>query len=298
MRQLVRRHLGKVMAGGAIAVAGTALMVAVTLPGTAGADENADGRPGQSQGDSAGQSRQGDPSEQGQADDGEAGTGQDDGQRQGSADADAPPPAEIQAAPTEGEKGIGSDPLTDDELKQAERLASAGDLRRAARDVEGDRGPELLYTNLQEPDPNAPAGQANRMAEVVLYDYEQEATVTKTVDLSSGKVLETVTTRGAQPPPSQGELAEAARLLIAHPLGQDLKKDFRHATGKNLTEPGQAELSGMIFRKDTTLKVPAVLKDCGKNRCLSVVFKVKNGPWIDTRANIVDLSARTVGRLG
>ncbi|MFD5557246.1 Tat pathway signal sequence domain protein [Streptomyces sp. NPDC127068] len=292
----MRRHVGKVMAGGAIAVAGTAVMVAVTLPGMAGADEAADDRPAQSQ-------------EQGRA------SGQDggadaaaNGDRNGAADgsqapADSgsttpPPPADVVPAPAEGEKGIGSDPLTDDELKQAEQLAATGDLQRSARNVEGAKGPEHLYTNLQEPDPNAPATESKRRAEVVFYDYEKEATVTKTVDLSSGKVVDTVTAKGAQPPPSRDELAEAARVLIAHPLGKDLKKDFRHATGKELTEPGQAELSGMIFTKQTTMKVPAVLKDCGKDRCISVVFKVKDGPWFDTRASVVNLSARTVGRLG
>lgn len=41
MREIVRRHLGKVVAGTAIAVAGTAVMVGITLPGTAGAGERA-----------------------------------------------------------------------------------------------------------------------------------------------------------------------------------------------------------------------------------------------------------------
>ncbi|WP_435809510.1 hypothetical protein [Streptomyces iakyrus] len=40
MRNIVHRHLGKMVAGTAIAVAGTAVMMAVTLPGTAGADDN------------------------------------------------------------------------------------------------------------------------------------------------------------------------------------------------------------------------------------------------------------------
>ncbi|MEU7051433.1 hypothetical protein AB0A67_24215, partial [Streptomyces eurythermus] len=40
MREKVRRHLGKVLTGAALAAAGTAAMVAVTLPGTAGAGES------------------------------------------------------------------------------------------------------------------------------------------------------------------------------------------------------------------------------------------------------------------
>ncbi|MGX2993864.1 Tat pathway signal sequence domain protein [Streptomyces sp. JNUCC 64] len=282
------------MAGGAIAVAGTAVMVAVTLPGMAGADDNkATDRPTQSQGEAPGR---GDATVTA---DGAAGEGTQDGAKGNSGSADTPPPpGEVAPVVPEGKKGIGSDPLTDDELKRAEGAAEADDLRRTARDVEGKKGPEHLYTSLQEPDPDAPAGQTGRRAEVVFYDYEQEGTVTKTVDLDSGEVVDTAVSRGTQPPPSEGELAEAARLLIAHPLGADLKKDFRHATGKELTDPAQAELTGMIFTKQTTLKVPGTLKDCGKNRCLSVIFKVKDGPWFDTRRSVVDLSARTVARIG
>lgn len=40
MRKIVHRHLGKVVAGAAIAVAGTAVMIGITLPGSAGADES------------------------------------------------------------------------------------------------------------------------------------------------------------------------------------------------------------------------------------------------------------------
>ncbi|WP_445397063.1 Tat pathway signal sequence domain protein [Streptomyces sp. LE64] len=283
------------MAGGAIAVAGTAAMVAVTLPGMAGADEGKADRPAQ------GQSQNGTPgaSDGDTTANGARSSGDDGGGAQGSGSAEAPPPADVLPAPVEGEKGIGSDPLTDDELDRAQQLATGDDLQRSARDVAGKKGPEHLYTSLQEPDPNASAAQqGKRMAEVVFYDYGKEAAVTKTVDLTSGKVVDTVTRVGAQPPASAGELAEAARLLIAHPLGKDLKQDFRHATGKELTDPGQAELSGFVFSKQTTLKIPGVLKDCGKNRCVSVVFKVKDGPWFDTRKSVVDLSARTVGRLG
>ncbi|MGW4854087.1 Tat pathway signal sequence domain protein, partial [Streptomyces sp. NPDC004288] len=38
MYEIVRRHLGKVVAGAAMAVTGTAVAVAITLPGQAGAD--------------------------------------------------------------------------------------------------------------------------------------------------------------------------------------------------------------------------------------------------------------------
>jgi hypothetical protein len=36
VRKIVHRHLGKVVAGAAVAVAGTAVMVGITLPGSGG----------------------------------------------------------------------------------------------------------------------------------------------------------------------------------------------------------------------------------------------------------------------
>ncbi|MBA2947718.1 Tat pathway signal sequence domain protein [Streptomyces sp. PSKA28] len=262
MRELARRHLGKVVAGAAIAVAGTALMVAVTLPGEAGAGEPADRRT------SAGAAQQ---------------------------DA-VPPEGIVETAPTEADQGVGSDPLTDDELKRAERIAETRALRSDARDVDGDRGPQRLSTNLSEPAPDDTAPQ--RRADVVFYDYKTDAVITKTVNLTTGKVEQTDVAHGVQPPPSQEELREAAQLLIADPLGADLKNDYRHATDKELSGPAQLELSGMIFRKETFRQVPSGLADCGEHRCLRVVAKVRNGPWIDTRSLVVDLSARTVSRLG
>ncbi|WP_055552901.1 hypothetical protein [Streptomyces kanamyceticus] len=261
MRELVRRHLGKVVAGSAVAVAATAVLVGVTLPGSDGSGDRQT---------NAAASKQ---------------------------DAIAKDGV-VQAAPKEGEKGIGSDPLTDAEIERAEKASVSGQMRSSARDVEGDRGPQLLSTNLSEPEPSDSGAAVPRRAEVVYYDYKQDAVITKTVNVETGKVENANTTRNVQPPPSQEELAEGARLLIADPLGKGLKQDYKHATGKALTGPGQLQLSGMVFRKETVERVPSSLTECGKHRCLQVVTKVKSGPWIDTRALVVDLSSRTVGRLG
>ncbi|MGW6060801.1 Tat pathway signal sequence domain protein [Streptomyces sp. NPDC055189] len=204
----------------------------------------------------------------------------------------------VEAAPEEGEKGIGSDPLTDDEMKRAEQIAMSGNLRRSARDVEGDRGPQLLANNLSEADPTeAVDPDRPRRAEIVYYDYKSDALVTKTVNLATGKVENTDTSHGVQPPAAKDELREAAQLLIDDPLGKDLKSDYKHAMDKELTSPDQLTLSAFVFHKETVEKLPAPLAKCGEHRCLSIVSKVVNGPWIDTRDLIVDLSARTVTRL-
>ncbi|NEB78694.1 Tat pathway signal sequence domain protein [Streptomyces sp. SID14478] len=249
------------MATGALAVAGAAVAVGVSLPDDGGAADAA---------------------------------------RAGAAQQDAvAPEGKVEAAPAEGDKGVGRDPLTDAEIGRAEQLAVTNNgLRMDARDVEGDRGPQHLSTNLTEIDPGlsgAAAGQ--RRADVVYYDYRSDSVVTKTVNLDTGKVEDSRTDQGVQPPPSRGELTEAAQLLIADRLGAGLKADYKDATGHALTKADQLQLSGMVFRKATVAKVPSDLTACGKHRCLRVVAKVKNGPWIDTRALVVDLSDRTVGRL-
>ncbi|MER6015019.1 Tat pathway signal sequence domain protein [Streptomyces bluensis] len=273
MRKTVHRHLGKVVAGAAIAVAGTAVMVGVTLPGSVSADES---------GSSAGQQAAHQAGQTGQA-----------GQGQG-----AVRPGVVEAAPAEGDKGTGRDPLTDDEMERGERIALSPRLLRSGENAEGERGPERISVELAEPDADElDAPGAPRRADVTFYDYTSDTLVTRTVNLDTGKVEQTGTQRGVQPPFSRTETVEAAQLLIADPLGAGLKADYKDATGKELTSPDQLVLSGMVFRADAGTK-PDTLAKCGEQRCLRLFTKVRNGPWIDTRAFIIDLSTRKVAQLG
>ncbi|WKX13474.1 Tat pathway signal sequence domain protein [Streptomyces sp. NL15-2K] len=274
MRETVHRHLGKVVAGAAIAVASTAVMVAITLPGAAGADETDAGRAGSQSTQQAGQ---------------EAGQGQ----GQGAAVA----PGVVEQAPAEGEKGKGSDPLTDDEIERVEQIAVNRQLFNASENVEGERGPQRLTVGLAEPEADqADTSDEPRRADVTYYDYRDDTLVTKTVDLDAGKVVQTTEQRGVQPPPSRAESIEAASLLIADPLGAGLKADYKDATGKELTSPDQLKLSGGVYRS-TPGAQPAALDKCGEHRCVRLFPKVKNGPWIDTRSLVIDLSTRKVAEL-
>ncbi|MFD8236369.1 Tat pathway signal sequence domain protein [Streptomyces sp. NPDC059696] len=273
MRNIVHRHLGKMVAGTAIAVAGTAVMVAVTLPGTAGADDS-----GTPAGRTAAQEA------------GAAGAG---------AGGRAVAPGVVEAAPAEGQKGEGSDPLTDDELERAGKIALSRQLFRGSESVDGERGPQRLGIDLAEPesDDGAAGTHAPRRADVTFYDYRDDTLVTRTVDLGTGKVVHTDTRHGVQPPLSRAEKAEAAGLLIADPLGAGLKADYRDATGKALTSPDQLQLSGAVYRAAPGAQ-PAVLDRCGEHRCVRLFPKIKNGPWVDARSLVIDLSAREVARLG
>ncbi|MET9118708.1 Tat pathway signal sequence domain protein [Streptomyces longwoodensis] len=270
MRTTVRRHLGKVVAGAAIAVTGTAVMVAITLPGTAGADDTTGRAGGAAASAAAGQ--------------------------QGGAGG-AVPPAVVEAAPAEGDRGTGHDPLTDDEIRRVERIALSRQMMAAGEDVGGDRGPQRLGVDLAEPDaaevddPDAP-----RRADVTYYDYRNDTLVTRTVNLATGTVERTGTQHGVQPPLSPEEQTEAARLLIADPLGAGLKADYRDATGKELTSPDQLLLASMVYRAVPGAE-PAALDRCGEHRCVRLLPKVKDGPWIDARSLVVDLSTRKVARL-
>ncbi|MEW2166208.1 Tat pathway signal sequence domain protein [Streptomyces sp. NPDC007084] len=278
MRRTVHRHLGKVVAGAAIAVAGTAVMIGITLPGTAGADDTAGGKGG------GGTARQ--AAEQGRTRELAQGPG------------GAVRPGVVEQAPAQGAKGTGRDPLTDDEMKRVERIAVSRQLFDSSKDVEGARGPQRLGIDLAEPetseldDPHAP-----RRADVTFYDYKDDTLVTRTVNLDTGKVEHTGVQHDVQPPITRAEMTEAADLLIADPLGAGLKADYKDATGKELTTSGQLVLNSMVYRA-TPGAQPAALDACGVHRCVRLFPKVKNGPWIDSRTLVIDLSARKVGRLG
>ncbi|MFF5285927.1 Tat pathway signal sequence domain protein [Streptomyces sp. NPDC013171] len=282
MYEIARRHLGKVVAGAAMAVTGTAVAVAITLPGSAGASDTPGGRGTAAAGASAGASAGAG------ADDTDGGAG---GQgRAGS----APPPATVVPPPAEGKKGVGSDPLTDDELSRAEALALTPPAASAQQDVTGGRGPQRLGTVLADPVP----GDASRRAEVRLYDYARDELVTKTVNLDTGKVEKSGAQRGVQPSAHPEELREAVELILASPLGKGVKEDYKDATGKELTSSKQLWFNGDVYRTYREANVPAQLARCGEHRCVRLVTKVLNGAWIDTRNLIVDLSARTVTRVG
>ncbi|MEU8468104.1 Tat pathway signal sequence domain protein [Streptomyces sp. NPDC029006] len=271
MRETVHRHLGKLLAGTALAVAGTAAMVAVTLPGTAGADDSGGARGGGGGG----------PRAAGRAAEGP------DGVR----------PGVVERAPAQREQGTGRDPLTDDEIRRVEKAAVTGRLSVTGRDAGGGRGPQRLAVDLAEPGPGeADDPDAPRRADVTLYDYRTDTLVTTTVDLRTGKAERTGTRRGVQPPPSRAENAEAARILIASALGAGLREDYKDATGRELTSPDQLELSGGVYRAAPGAQ-PAVLDDCGVQRCVRLFSKARNGPWIDTRDLVIDLSTRKAAAL-
>ncbi|MDX2702241.1 Tat pathway signal sequence domain protein [Streptomyces sp. PA03-6a] len=198
----------------------------------------------------------------------------------------------------QGGRQTGRGPLTKAEVDRAKSIALQRDALRSAQDVDGERGPEYLDTDLAEPadTTQASAGQARRV-EVLFYDYGHDRLVKKTVNLTAGTVEHTDTATGMQPPPSNDETREAAELLIRDALGKGLRADFTAATkGRELTSPDQLRLRGISFNT-AEQSAPAGLAKCGEHRCVRLFTQVKDGPWIDTTDLVVDLSDRTVGRI-
>ncbi|MFD8590223.1 hypothetical protein ACFV1B_11870 [Streptomyces sp. NPDC059637] len=280
-----RTVLRRAAIGAGLAVTCTAAMLAVTVPlnaagqdGTAGAAST--GRPGRADGPGRAASADGAPGTDGAS----------------RAD-DAPGVVEEPAPPAE--TGTGRDALTPDEIEAARDLALARDrgLRTAAEDVRGKDGDaQYLSTALARPSGDGgTGGDGHRRAEVYFYDYSDDTLVKKTVDLTEHEVVASERNGNAQPPPSRAEAAEAVGVLLDSPLGAGLKEDYRAATGRTLARATQLDTRGLTYRAPEGVTGPAA--KCGEHRCVRLFTRVADGPWIDVRHLVVDLSARTALRL-
>ncbi|GAA2636661.1 Tat pathway signal sequence domain protein [Streptomyces vastus] len=267
-----RIALRRLFAGTALAAAGTAAMVAVTLP----MEASGDGGPPQTRGEAAPHAAA-TPSPY--ASPSTTATGNASGNNSGNA-------------------GTGdADPLTDDEITRAQQAALAGDrtLRTTSEDVQGQDGtPQFLSADLADLTAEPSGREGKRHADVYFYDYRDDRFVKKTVDLGTGKVVRTESATGVQPAPSGQESREALKVLLASPLGDGVRQDFEAATGRSLAAPAQLRVQGLAYERSGTAG-PA---DCdGGHRCVRLFTHVVGGPWIDTRQFVIDLSARTAHRL-
>ncbi|MGP4010770.1 hypothetical protein [Streptomyces sp. 4N124] len=261
-----RKAIRRLLTGTAVAVAGTAAMVAVTVPMNASGDDGTPS-PAITARATATPTPYDSPETPGQ-----------------------PAPA---AAPLA--TGTGNDALTDAEIERAGQLALGADrqLRATSEDVRGRDGkPQLLTTTLVDPD----GTDAERRADILFYDYRDDRLVKKTVNLTTGRVERAQSTTGSQPPPAGPESREALKVLLTDPLGQGVRQDYESATGRPLTSDRQLRVQGMTY--DTPPPDGTELADCdGTHRCVRLFTSVRNGPWIDTLKFVIDLSDRSVHRL-
>jgi len=206
-----------------------------------------------------------------------------------------PPPAPDAVSESMGAApatGTGRDPLVPAETDAARRIALDAGLRTSGRDVSGAPGPEALSVDISEP----LAGEedsttAPRRADVYFYDYTDNTLVKQVVNLTTGKVERTARAGDMQPPPSLTETATALRLLLDSAAGADLKAAYRAATGRTLTGTDQLSANGSSY---LTSPGDKRTPQCGRDRCLILFVKAKDGPYLDTTRTVIDLSARTV----
>jgi hypothetical protein len=197
--------------------------------------------------------------------------------------------------PTDGPvpaSGAGRDALTPGELAQARDLALDADLRAETTDVTGAPGPEVLSVQLPETD----GEQAPRRAALLLYDYRGDRLLKRVVNLTAGRVESTFAGSGRQPPPTTREVGVATDLLWHDGAAAILRDRFRQATGTTLTSPAQLSTVAQTFTANPADRGPAA--GCGTHRCLMLLARPPERPFLDLTDLVVDLSAGTVVRLG
>jgi hypothetical protein len=187
--------------------------------------------------------------------------------------------------------GSGRDGLTPSEVTRAARLAVDDGLRATTLDVTGAPGPEQLSVGL----PGSTAPDGHRRASVLLYDYRTDRLLKYVVDLTAGRVDDTFSGTGRQPPPTAREIATAAGLLWGDDTAALLRDRFRVATGATLTSLDQVSIEAQTFSSDDGDKGPAAA--CGTHRCLMLLPQPAGREFLDLTDVVVDLSTRTVVRL-
>jgi hypothetical protein len=200
------------------------------------------------------------------------------------------PPATVSdpdPVPT-GATGTGSDPLTTTEVDRARAVALTAALRESARDVTGAKGPEFLSAEITEDD-------AGRRADVYLYDYRTNKLHKQVVDLRTGKLTGSYAAAGMQRPATDREVSTALDLLLADAQGAKLRSRYAEAAGRAFTGPQDITVSAHTYlpkAADTDARA------CAKHRCLLLTAEVGDGTYIDINDIIIDLSGRSVVRLG
>jgi len=189
-----------------------------------------------------------------------------------------------------GKPALGSprDPLSADELGYALHLATAdASVPGDVTSVDGSEAPQVLSVDVSTRD----VDHAERIVDVVLYDYTSNRTILQAVNLTTGGV-ESSASAGVQPPPSPDEVDYAFGLFLDDAAASAAVRDeFAAITGTALESIDQLGVSGGTFLRDaSTIGGEA----CALDRCVEMQFRVPGGGYLDTTAFVVDLSAHTV----
>jgi len=183
--------------------------------------------------------------------------------------------------------GVGDDPLTAQEVEKARAVALTPELVESAKDGAGAKGPEYLSSEIIE-------GGKGRDAAFYFYDYDSDELVKQVVDVTRGEVTGSFRAKDMQLPASDREVATALDLVLDDPVGADVKKLYTQVTGEPWSGKDKLKVGAHIYSArpaDTTAS------QCGRHRCLQLVARVTDGPFVDLNDIIIDLSGRTVVRV-
>ena len=207
-----------------------------------------------------------------------------------------PPPTAVAAEPPrvsnpspepEPSTGVGDQPLTAAEVDKARPVAVTPELSASAKDVTGAKGPEYLSSEIVE-------GGTGREAAFYFYDYRTDELVKQVVDVTAGRVTGSFRAKDMQLPAADREVATALDLVLAAPVGADVKALYTKVTGKPWTSKDQLKVEAHVYR---ARPADTEARECGRHRCLQLVARVTDGPFVDLNDIIIDLSGRTVVRV-
>ncbi|WP_157525312.1 hypothetical protein [Microbacterium yannicii] len=184
--------------------------------------------------------------------------------------------------------GAARDPLSPDELSYALHLATTdASVPEDVTSVDGSDAPQVLSIDVTTRDVDV----ADRIVDVVLYDYSSNQTLVQAVNLSGGTV-ESSSKQGVQPPPSADEIDYAfAVFLESTDASAAVRTEFQSITGDELTSIDQLGVSGGAFVPDAS---SIGGEACAIDRCVEMQFRIPGGGYLDTTGFVVDLSTRAV----
>lgn len=180
------------------------------------------------------------------------------------------------------------DQPTVDEVAYVRYLVSQDPSYAGTASVDGGDGAQYLSADLADPSLTA---DGDRRYTLFYFDYASDQLLHYTVNVAAGTVESVSAGAGVQPAPTDQETLVAYQLLLADPLGQAIKDEFRAATGEELTDPAQTTFTAHAYTAG-----PADLgaESCGVQRCLQLLVEAPDGRYLTTTPFIVNLSAQTV----
>jgi Cu2+-containing amine oxidase len=188
---------------------------------------------------------------------------------------------------------VGFDPLSPKEEAEALQIAVDEVPGLVPDTVEAALTTEELLVERNDDTKAAPTA---RVADVYVYDYEQDVLTRTVVDLGTDTVKEVEQLTGVQLPITQDETYEATQILLADAgLADRVAAQYQAATGRPLEDATtQLRVQALVFDASTMPdRVNEAGKRCGVQRCAQLLLMTDDYAVIDLLP-IINLSERTI----